>query len=99
MMIATIGTVGHTVPLNQPSPSSLKCRLAGVGGGRICAGPRFTSVMPHQTRKITIITVVTCMMRKALELDSCRPLMLDHQKYTVTMTAKNTAKWSGERRN
>ena len=34
------GIVGQIVPLNQPSPSSLNCRFAGVGGGGICAGPR-----------------------------------------------------------
>src|SRR4029453_15521500 len=91
MMIAAIGMVGQKVPLNQPSPSSLNCRLDGVGGGGICAGPRTAREMPHQTRKITTITVVTCMMRKAFELDSCSPLMLYHQKYNVTATPKKTA--------
>src|SRR5436190_10731066 len=99
MMIATIGIVGQKVPLNQPSPSSLKCKFAGVGGGGTCAGPRTASVMPHQTRKITTITVVICIMRSALPLDSCRPLMLYHQKYKVTAMAKNTAKELGDSRN
>ena len=91
MMMATTGMVGHIVPLNHPSPSSLNSRLEGTGAGGICAGPRTSSVSPHQTRKITTMTVVTCMMRRALPLDSWRPLMLLHQKYTVTRTAKNTA--------
>src|SRR5437879_13164349 len=88
MMIAAIGTVGHQVPLNQPKPSSLKRRCDGVGGGGICAGPRNSKVIVHQTRKITTINVVSCIMRSALVLDSCRPLMLYHQKYSVTTIAK-----------
>ena len=41
------------------------------------------------------MTVVICMMRRALVLDSGTPLMFDHQKYPVTMTLKNTAKELG----
>ena len=50
------------------------------------------SVMPHQTRNMTTMTVVTCMIRKAFVLDSCSPLMLYHQKYNVTPMPKKTAK-------
>src|SRR5439155_21621700 len=87
------------VPLNQPSPSSLNCRLEGVGAGGTCAGPRTASVKPHQTRKITTMTVVICMMCSAFVLDSCRPLMLYHQKYSVTRIAKKTANELGDIRN
>ena len=98
-MIAAIGTVGHQVPLNQPKPSSLNRRCDGVGGGGICAGPRISKVIVHQTRKTTTINVVSCIMRSALLLDSCRPLMLYHQKYSVTTIAKKTANCSGDNRN
>src|SRR5436305_1118697 len=74
IITATTGIVGHHVPLNHPSPSSLKLRCEGVGGGGSCAGPRTMSVMMHQARNITTMTVVTCMMCKAFELDSCSPL-------------------------
>src|SRR5215467_3109023 len=91
MMMATTGIVGHQVPLNQPNPSSLKLMLRGNGAGGVWAGPRINSVSVHHTRKITTITVVSCMIRKAFVLDSCKPLMLLHQKYIVTKTAKKTA--------
>ena len=70
MMMATTGMVGQTVPLNQPSPSSLKCKLCNVGAGGICAAPCIRMVSGHQIRKTTTITVVICMMRSALPLDS-----------------------------
>ena len=66
--------------------------LEGVGSGGKVAPPRMTSVSGHQISRITTMTVVICMMRRALVLDSGTPLMFDHQKYTVTMTLKNTAK-------
>src|SRR5215467_2021367 len=99
MMTATTGIVGHHVPLNQPKPSSLNCRCAGVGGGGFWARPCVASVIRHQTRNITTMTVVTCMMRKAFVLDSCSPLMLYHQKYSVTPMPKNIANCSGDKRN
>ena len=37
-------------------------------------------VSGHHTIKITTMTVVICMMRSALLLDSCTPLMFAHQK-------------------
>jgi len=70
MMIATTGMVGQIVPLNQPSPSSLNSRFDAVGSGGTCAGPRIIKVSVHQTRKIATMTVVTCMIRSALPLDS-----------------------------
>src|SRR5438876_11251577 len=42
----------------------------------------------HQMSRITTITVVICIMRRALPLDSGMPLILLHQKYTVTATLK-----------
>ena len=45
-------------------------QIGGGGAGGICAGPRSNSVMGHQIRKITTITVVICMIRSALPLDS-----------------------------
>src|SRR5579884_3142796 len=82
------GMVIQKVPWNQPSASLLKCRLWGRGDGGYWAGPRSSSVSGHQIRKITTITVVICMIRSALPLDSCMPLMLSHQKYKVTRMAK-----------
>ena len=41
------------------------------------------------------MTVVTCMMRSALVLDSGIPFMFSHQKYSVTAIAKKTEKISG----
>ena len=79
------------VPLSQPSDSSVKWMLEGVGSGGKGAPPRMTRVRGHQIRRITTITVVICMIRSALVLDSGTPLMFDHQKYTVTTTLKNTA--------
>ena len=67
--MATTGMVGQTVPLNQPRPSALNCRFRGTGAGGRC--PPFTmSEMGHQIRNATTITVVICMMRSALLLDS-----------------------------
>ena len=37
-------------------------------------------VMGHQISRIATITVVICMIRSALPLDSCTPLMFIHQK-------------------
>ena len=80
MTTAMNGICGQMVPWNQPSASSLNWRFDGMGAGGICAGPRINSVIGHQIRKITTITVVICMMRSALPLDSCMPLMFSHQK-------------------
>ncbi len=38
--------------------------------GSICAGPRSRMVSGHQMRNATTMTVVICMIRKALPLDS-----------------------------
>ena len=53
MMTATIGMVHSCIVPSQPLPnhprlSSVKCRLAGVGAGGICDGPRISSVRMHQ---------------------------------------------------
>src|SRR5215471_16031221 len=81
----------HETVANHPSPSSLNFRFDGSGAGGICAGPRTISVNVHQTRNVTTMIVVICIMRSALWLDSGRPLMLHHQKYAVTRTANVTA--------
>ena len=61
---------GPERPLSQPRPSRLKCRFAGVGGGGICAGPPIEQCQGAPDQSITTITVVICMMRSALPLDS-----------------------------
>ena len=66
------------------------------GAGGICAGPpRTLSVSVHHTRNVATMNVVICMMRSALWLDSGRPLILHHQKYTVTRIANAAAKRLG----
>src|ERR1035438_7664878 len=49
----------------------------------------------HQTIRITTITVVICMMRRAFSLDSWMPMIFLRQKYTVTAAAKTAAKYGG----
>ena len=72
---------GQDVPLNQPSAFVGEMEVVqGSARGGICAGPCSSSVSGHQTRKITTMTVVICMIRSALPLDSCMPLMFSHQK-------------------
>ena len=81
MSTATAGSVGQKVPRNQPSASALNLIFFNTGAGGICAGPPLiSSVSGHQIRKITIITVVICMIRSAFPLDSCMPLRFSHQK-------------------
>ena len=92
MTIATAVKDGQIVPSNQPRLSPVKCRLARIGAGGICAVPRIRIVSGHQIRKATTITVVICIIRSALPLDSCIPLMLAHQKYAVARIPKNAAK-------
>src|SRR5207248_8959620 len=58
-----------------------------VTGVQTCALPILrswwrSSVNGHQMSRIATMTVVICMMRRALPLDSGTPLMLLHQKYT-----------------
>src|SRR4051794_9010775 len=89
MMIATIGNVGQTVPWNQPRLSPENWRLDGIGGGGTWATPRIRIVSGHQIRNATTITDVICIIRSALPLDSCIPLMLARQKYPVTRIPKN----------
>ena len=52
----------------------------GVGAGGRCQPLVISSVNGHQTSKIPTMTVVICMMRSALPLDSWMPLTLLHQK-------------------
>ena len=82
MMIATARNLRPDRALEPAqAPPALKCRLlrqrapAGAARGRAAA-----CVSGHQIRKATTITVVICMMRSALPLDSWMPLMLLHQK-------------------
>jgi len=61
---------GQTVPRNQPKASGANRRLRGTGaGGSVTLGAS-NRVMGHQIRKATTMTVVICMMRSALPLDS-----------------------------
>ncbi len=73
MMIAIEPISGQIVPLNQPSASLLNCMFFGTGSGGSCALPCSSRVMGHQIRKATTMTVVICMMRSALPLDSWMP--------------------------
>ncbi len=52
----------------------------GVGAGGSVQRSFRKMVSGHQTSRMATITVVICMMRSALPLDSCTPLMLAHQK-------------------
>src|ERR1035437_8231548 len=91
MITAMAPIRGQMVPLNQPSDSVLNWRLRGSGAGGSLTLGASSRVMGHQIRKATTITVVICMMRRALPLDSWMPLMLLHQKYIVTATANTAA--------
>ena len=86
----TNGSCVQNVPSSQPQDSLVICRLDGVGAGGSCVPPLNASVNGHQMSRITTITVVICIMRRALPLDSGTPLILLHQKYTVTATLKKT---------
>ena len=57
-------------------------QIGGNGRGRQIAPAVLQKecVSGHQIRRITTITVVICMMRSALPLDSWTPLMFVHQK-------------------
>ncbi len=68
-------------------------RASEAGGD--CAAPCNRMVKGHQIRNNATITVVICMMRRALPLDSWIPLTLFHQKYAVTIVAKTVANWFG----
>ena len=72
--------------------------LEGTGAGGNCVRWLSSMVSGHQINRIATITVVICMMRSALPLDSCTPLMFSHQKYNVIKTAtpaenKSTLMW------
>src|SRR5574341_984931 len=95
MTIRTKGICVQNVPSSQPSDSFVSSRLDGVGGGGTLMFPRTSRLIGHHTNSATTMTVVICMMRRAFVLDPGMPLILLHQKYAVTATAKNTAKASG----
>src|SRR5512143_3537396 len=87
MMIITRGNCSQVVPLSQPWASFENIRLEGTGAGGSFHLFCSAMLMGHQISRIATMTVVICMMRRALPLDSCTPLMFIHQKYTVTRTA------------
>src|SRR3954454_7077976 len=93
--IPTEAIFGQKVPFSQPSASLLNVRFSIVGGGGNVTLPRTSIVIGHQIRKATTITVVICIIRSALLLDSWMPLTLLHQKYTVTSRPKNTENMFG----
>ena len=72
--------MGKWCPRNQPSDSLVNCRLRGSGAGGNVIWPRSRIVSGHQINNATTITVVICMMRSALPLDSWMPLVFIHQK-------------------
>src|ERR1700676_3511291 len=78
--ITTNDMRAQKVPLSQPKDSLVRCRFEGVGSGGNLAPPRIISVIGAQNSKITTMTVVICMIRKALWLDSGTPLVLLYQK-------------------
>src|SRR5882724_2649228 len=80
MMITTIGICIQNVPLSQPCALSENTRLEGLGAGGRCQPLVSSSVIGHQMSRMPTMTVVICMMRSALPLDSCTPLMFCHQK-------------------
>src|ERR1700693_1274602 len=80
MMIATIGNCSQNVPLSQPWASSENMRLEGTGAGGSLHLFWSAMLMGHQISRMTTITVVICMIRNALPLDSWTPLMFIHQK-------------------
>ena len=49
-------------------------------GTRLTGPPRTKSVMPHQTRITTAMTVVAIMIFRALPLDSWMPMMFWRKK-------------------
>src|SRR5690348_2432215 len=88
-------TCVKTVPSNQPHDCFGMWRFDAIGSGGICASPRSNRVRGAQISRTTTMTVVICIMRSALVLDSGTPLMLLHQKYMVTATLKKTEKVLG----
>ncbi len=71
--------VGQIVPFSQPIDSSENVMLRSVGGGGRWP-PRSIKVAAAHARRITTITVVTCMIRSASLLDSRSPCVFRHQK-------------------
>src|SRR5438309_1619871 len=86
----TNGTCVQKVPSNHPQDLWVICRLEGMGAGGSWTLPLNASVNGHQMSRITTMTVVICIIRRALPLDSGTPLILLHQKYAVTATLKKT---------
>ena len=80
MMIATAGICSQNVPASQPCASGASVMLDGSGAGGKVQRPFSRIVIGHHTTRIATITVVICMIRSALPLDSCTPLMFCHQK-------------------
>ena len=71
MMMATSAICGQTVPLSQPRRFVAEMQVARHRQRAEAARCRCSSsVMGHQIRNTTTITVVICMMRSALPLDS-----------------------------
>ena len=88
--IATAVNVGQIVPFSQPSACSLKSRFSRVGSGG-SVPPCCSKVSRHHRIRITTITVVIFRMFSASLLDSWRPRVFCHQKYTVIRMATTTA--------
>src|SRR5271154_3420004 len=81
IIIATIGIWSQKVPANQPLASAAKVMFEAMGaGGRNPQRSFRKMVSGHQISSITTITVVICMIRSALPLDSWTPLIFAHQK-------------------
>ncbi len=68
--IATAGIDGQKVPLNQPRASSSNFRLRGSGAGGRFTSPLMIKVRMHHRISATAMTVVICIIRSALPLDS-----------------------------
>src|SRR6266853_1722577 len=74
---------GSELWASQPSEPAVRCKLRGYGRGG--------------NAEWRTITVTNFMMCRAFSLDSGMPLVFSHQKYTVTIIAKQEAMMSMDR--
>src|SRR5258708_7467927 len=87
---------GSELWASQPSEPVVRCKLRGYGRGGN-AEWRTMTVKMHQPIRMTTMTVTNFMMCRAFSLDSGMPLVFSHQKYTVTIIAKQEAMMSMDR--
>src|SRR6266849_6848302 len=95
-MAMTPNICGKLLCASQPSALGLNRRLRGCGSGGQ-AECLIAMVYTHQVIRMTTMTVTSFMMCRAFSLDSGMPLVFSHQKYTVTIIAKQEAMMSMDR--